>query len=156
MKRKWTTCFGRSHAGGLTLVEVVAAVAVLGVILVGVVLAKSRHTRQVAMAGRQQVAVRAADALIADWWKRPEGVPVGEWGVLEDEPSLAWETRVVPNARIERLGARVVRVELRDARPQKRRTEEKTGDGEVRGPLVTVDLVLPDPDRTASEEDGRE
>ncbi len=133
-----------------------AAVAILGVILVGVVLAKSRHTHQVALAERQQMAVRAADALLAEWWKSVDGVPVGKWGVLEDEPSLVWETRVVPNAAIGRLGARVVRVELCDAQPQDARTGKNSGDGEVREPLVTVDLVLPDPDRAASEEDGRE
>ncbi|MFO8014769.1 MAG: type II secretion system protein [Phycisphaerae bacterium] len=148
MKRKSTICFRRSPAAGLTLVEVVAAVAILGVILVGVVLAKSRHTHQMALAERQQVAVRAADALLAEWWKSVDGVPVGKWGVLEDEPSLVWETRVVANAAIARLGARVIRVEIR--------AEEETRDGKSDEPLVAVDLVLPNPDRKASEEDGRE
>ena len=156
MRRKSTTCFRRSPATGLTLVEVVAAVAILGVILVGVVLAKSRLTRQVALAERQQVAVRAADALLAEWWKSVDGVPVGEGGVVEDAPSLVWETRVVPNGPVDRLGARVVRIEIRDVQPRKTRAERETDDPKADEPLVAVDLVLPDPDRKASEEDGHE
>jgi prepilin-type N-terminal cleavage/methylation domain-containing protein len=40
--------------GGLTLIEVVAAIAILGAILVGIVLAKARHTHQLALA-RQRI-----------------------------------------------------------------------------------------------------
>ena len=146
MTTKWTTCSRRLRRDGLTLLEVVAGIAILGTILVVVVLSKSRHTRQLALTQRRNVAVRAADELIAGWWTRCEGVPVGERGAVEADASLAWETRVVPNDAIEKLGARVVRVELRESEPDRWAADDGTGD-----PLVAVDLVLPDPGREAAD-----
>ncbi len=136
MKTKSTACLRRSRRAGHTLIEVLAAIAILGTILVGVVLAKSRHTRQIERTQRQNAAVRAADELIAGWWASSRGVPVGDSGVTASDASLAWKTHVVANREIEDLGARVVRVEIRIV------------DGkQEREPLVTVDLVLSDPDR---------
>jgi len=134
MRTNWTNCSRRS---GLTLLEVLAAVAILGTILVGVVMAKSRHTRQLAATGRLDAAVRAADELIAAWWASPNGVPVDQSGELGTEGSLTWRTRVVANKEIEALGARVVRVEVR---PRAIAAWEATDRS-----AVEVDLVLPDP-----------
>lgn len=127
-----------SPRSGLTLLEVLAAVAILGTILVGVVMAKSRHTRQMAATGRQDAAVRAADELIAAWWASPRGVPIGESGGCGADGSLRWQTGVVANKEIEAMGARVVRVEVRSS--------SASVDGQAR-PGVAVDLVLPDPNR---------
>jgi hypothetical protein len=127
----------------------VAAVAILGTVLVGIVLAKARHTRQLARAQRLSAAVRAADELIAAWWTSPAGVPVGAWGVAGTDGSLAWETRQVPNGPIERLGARVVRVEVREAAPRAPGSPAVAqGDSPRRAdePLVAVELVLPSPE----------
>ena len=118
---------------GLTLIEVVAAVAILGTILVGVVLARSRHTHQLALAGRQRQVVRVADELIAGWWAG-SGVPINASGKIPGHDSLFWKTRETSNRAINKLGARVVRVELREAR------ESRSADA-----LVRVDLVLPKP-----------
>jgi hypothetical protein len=134
----------------------VAAVAILGVILVGVVLAKSRHTHQVALAERKHAAVRAADALLAEWWKSVDGVPVGKAGAVESDASLAWETRVVRNPPVERLGARVVRVEIHETAVRRSGDDEMPEAGEVPDPLVAVDLVLPEPGDETPEEAGRE
>ena len=144
--RPLKTCSVRSRRAGLTLIEVVAAIAILGVVLVGIVLAKSRHTRQLAVAQRKQEAVRAADALLTRWWTRPEGVPVDAEGVLEDDPTLRWQTRLVNNKPIDELGARVVRVELHVANPQQSPLEPKDHK------LVTVDLVLPVPEEDNQRE----
>jgi hypothetical protein len=138
MVRTYTTSSGRARHGGLTLVEVVAGIAILGSVLVGVVLAKSRHTRQLALAQRRQAAVRAADSLINEWWTGSEGIPVNESGAVPSAPSLVWETRIVDNRDVERLGARVVRVELRES-------ESSTYREDADRPLVTVELVLPMP-----------
>jgi len=108
-------------------------------VLVGIVLAKSRHTRQLAVAERKHEAVRVADALISQWWTRPEGVPINEQGIVDNHPSLRWETRLVQNRPIDELGARVLRVELHVANP-----DESPLDPDDHK-LVTVDLVLPMP-----------
>jgi Tfp pilus assembly protein PilV len=122
---------------GLTLLEVVAAIAILGTVLVGLVLAKARHVRQLAEARRLSAAVRAADSLLADWWTRPEGVPDNESGPVGTDGSLVYATREVPSAAVERLTCRVVRVEIRQAATQVPGAE--TPDE----PLVAVELVLP-------------
>ena len=129
---------------GLTLIEVVAAVAILGTILVGVVLAKSRHTHQLALAERKMAAVRAADELIAGWWTG-SGVPIGGSGMVEGYEALFWQTRVVPNEAVGKLGASVLRVELFES------GASEAARGNADDTLVTVDLVLPAPSGKLNE-----
>lgn len=130
----------------MTLIEVVAAIAILGTVLVGVVIAKSRHTRQIARAQRTHAAVRAADDLIASWWLSAEGVPIGAHGVIEADHTLAWRTRLIDNAAVLRLGAQVVRVEVRDAATSPAAQESADMHAlEADKPLVVVELLLPDP-----------
>lgn len=140
----------RSRARGLTLIEVVAAIAILGTLLVGVVLAKSRHTRQAALAQNKMQAVVLTDELIAGWWDRPEGVPASDSGVLSEEDGLRWQTQVVNNPEIASLGARVVRVAVREnPRLISRNREDEE-------PVLIVDLVVPDPEVEAREEEERQ
>jgi len=138
MKTNWTTCSPCSRRAGLTLIEVVAAIAILGSLLVGIVLAKSRHTRQIALSQRTDAAVRAADQLIAGWWADPLGIPIDKSGRLDAEPTLTWRTRVVENRPINQLAAQVVRVEIYEAAAGETATT-------AADPLVTVELVLPMP-----------
>ena len=149
-------CSRRWSRDGLTLIEVVAAIAILGTILVGVVMSKSRHTRQLALAGRQMKAVRAADELISAWWAADRSVPINESGVANEDESLVWDTRVVENDPVGKLGARVVRVAIRPSRHM------GPGPGGGEDALVTVDLVLPHrpagprcPTRSAGHDPGR-
>ncbi len=137
MNRKYKTCWSGWKRAGLSLVEVVAAIVILGTILVGVVLAKARHTRQLALAQQQQTAVRAADELLSGWWVSREGVPTEGRGQLATQPGMVWETRLVENGEVQRLGARVVRLEVRLAEGL-----ERAGAEDV---LVKVDLAQPDP-----------
>ena len=122
-----------------------AAIAILGVILVGVMLAKARHTHQLEMARQRCAAVDVADELIAGWWTSPEGVPVGKNGTVEGHTSLTWTIAEVDNAPMQALGARVMRVTLRPAR------HADAADALNVEPLVVVDLVLPADHDTQSE-----
>lgn len=176
----------RSHyPRGLTLIEVVAAIAILGTVLVGITLSQSRHTRQLAAAKQQSAAAHAADELIADWWTTDAGVPLEASGVFEtDGRRYAWETRLRDNPQLARRGARVVRVTVGPVAHQS--GGESSGlsgglsggesggqSGWLSGGAVSevpeahrlhVDLVLPDPEwqpRTArrnaiGEEDNAE
>lgn len=152
MQTRSRTCSTCSRARGLTLIEVVAALAILGTLLVGIVLAKSRHTHQLVRAQAQTRAVVAADELITGWWTSLDGVPIDEQGELPGDRPLRWQTRLVDNDEIAALGARVVRVELFDIADA---TARGKGDGD---PLVSVDLVVRDPEvedrekRKAAEE----
>ena len=105
MKRKQsTTCCAGRRTHGLTLIEVVAAIAILGTLLVGVVLAKSRHTRQLQLARAQTYAIEATDALITDWWTNADGPPIDQRGAVPGEEGLVWRTRLVHNLPIQSLG----------------------------------------------------
>jgi prepilin-type N-terminal cleavage/methylation domain-containing protein len=139
MARTSTICSRRSRQAGLTLVEVLAAVVILGTILVGVVVAKARHTRQLAVAREQTAAVHAVDGLIARWWADTGSVPVGASGTLGQDASITWQTFLVANPQIAALGARVVRVEVH-------------GDAAAGKPLFVVDLVVPAPEDTEGAE----
>jgi prepilin-type N-terminal cleavage/methylation domain-containing protein len=142
MKTQSTICSRCWRPAGLTLIEVVAAITILGTILAGVVLAKSRHTRQLSLTQRRNVAVRAAGDLITGWWTSPSGVPTDSSGAVQADPSLVWQTRQVENDQMHRLGAVVVRVEIHDANSVGPRPPTKK-------PLVAVELVLADPAQQA-------
>ena len=113
-----------------------AAIAILGTLLVGIVLAKSRLTGQVARTRQVERAVRLTDALISRWWADPDrGVPVGASGTFGPEGSLTWRTERVANRPIDELGAQVVRVSVRQA-------DTPAGSDASAEPLLAVDLVL--------------
>lgn len=120
----------------MTLLEVVAAIAILGGLLVGLVLARARHLRQASAASELADAVRLADDLIASWWASPQGVPIGMTGALGGDGRWTWRTQAVSNREIETLGARVVRLEVRGRRAPAGRMAEAGG-------MFVVDLVLP-------------
>jgi len=139
--KPWTTSSPR-WTPGLTLIEVVAALAILGTILVGIVLAQSRHAEQRVTAARKQVAVRAAERMLDTWWTDPAGVPHDGAGVVEGHPDLRWRIRLVAHDQIEALGGQVVRFTIRDTRIAAE-NESGWGDDAQSATLVTVDLALP-------------
>ena len=130
----------RSRPAAFTLIEIAAALAILGTLLVGILLAKASHTRQLARAERKAGAVQAADRLIREWWHSAEGVPRNASGRVPDpradrSGSFRWRTRVVERSGLRGLPARAVRITLSSA-----------GEGPPdEDPLVAVTLVLPPP-----------
>ena len=128
----------------------VAAIAILGTVLAGIVLAKSKHTRQLSLSMRKAEAVLLADALIATWWSGEEGVPVGATGPIEGSETMTWRTQTVPSPSLDGRGARVVRVTITEQPlpvPGAREGDEV---------LVTVDLVVENPEFDAVRRAERE
>jgi len=113
---------------GLTLIEVVAALALMATLLVAVLTIKAGLARRRAAADRQLRAVAAADGLLTAWWADPPSFPVGRSGPVPTDPALAWSTRVLPNPPAARLGGRVVRLDIRDP-----------------AVVLSVDVLLPPP-----------
>jgi len=130
MHRKPRT-FSPPSAAGTTLVEVVAGLALLGSLLVGLLMAKARFTRQAAVADRRMQAIAAADSILSAWHRDPKKLVRNGAGTMSDDPSLAWRSQIVANPPIEDLGGQVVRLEMIDRR-----------DG---GVLVGVDYVAEPP-----------
>lgn len=144
MNKRWTTCSTGCRAAGLTLIEVVAAIAILGAILSGIVLAQSRHLRQIAATQRTDRAIAAADAMLQRWWADPETLPIGQRGRV-DGAELRWVTRELANPPIESLEARVIRVAFY---PTDADASGGAGSGE---PMFVVDLLMPQAERDADE-----
>ncbi|MFZ5828657.1 MAG: hypothetical protein ACOY3P_01145 [Planctomycetota bacterium] len=119
-------------SGGLTLVEVVAALVLSGSLLAACAVAFAAHHRQMALAERRLNAVQTADAMLALWYRDPEGVPQMAEGAVAGEPALYWRTRPIALSVIEGATTEVVRFELFG---RTRSAETET--------LVRVDLLTP-------------
>src|SRR3954469_13058968 len=87
----------RASRRGLTLVEVVAGLALLATLLVAVLGTKARVTRQWAHANRRLEAIAAADKLLAAWWATPATFPRKSSGNVAGDAGLSWRTTPVGN-----------------------------------------------------------
>lgn len=118
---------------GVTLIEVLAAMALLGSLAVAMVLSRGRLVDQHQLAQQKMDAVNVADALLAQWWTGdPAAFPVGETGDIDSHPDWAWQTREIPNLALRPFAARVVQLRIVDASAPGEPVE-----------LTSVDLVLP-------------
>src|SRR5215210_5494241 len=127
-RRKSSPCCRGPGRRGMTLIEVLAGLALLAGLLVGVLAVKSRCARQWTHANRRLAAVAAADALLSAWWQEPASFPRSGAGTVEGNAGLAWRTRVVPNAQVNALGATTVRLEVSGA----------AGSPDGNGPLASI------------------
>ncbi len=132
------------HPNGFTLIEVIAGLAILGSLLAATVLARVAYTRQWVKANQKLEAVAAADALLAQWWRAPEGLPVSGAGDVPGWEKLTWRTHELPDDAAASIGGRVVRLEILPLGGHQT--------AETESPWATVDVVLP----TAASENERE
>ena len=77
----------------MTLIEVLASLAILSTVLVGLIMAKARHSRQSTEASERIEACHLADQLLQLWWTGPDGVPTNSSGPIEGKPDWQWQTR---------------------------------------------------------------
>ena len=136
-----------TEPSGLTLIEVMVGLAILGTLLASLVVARARYLRQWAWAGRKADAVQAADQLLTRWWSNPEKFPHHGEGLLP-KARLRWKTYEIGNPAASDLEARVVRLEIFE------KVEVTSEMAESKGksmPLVHVDVVL-DPTKPSSSE----
>jgi prepilin-type N-terminal cleavage/methylation domain-containing protein len=132
---------------GLTLVEVVAALVILGILLALIVKASTQSSRQLALAERRLYAAREADRLIAGWFSASAPLQPGLSGQIAGTPALYWETVDRDGGRQPRLGTRVV--QLRMFTVASTAAPGPVPDRRDGVPLVTVDLmasVMPPPE----------
>ena len=79
---------------GMTLIEVVAGIALLGTILTTTVLAQARLLRQHQRALVTLQAVEAVDRLLTQWSVAGDEIPVEASGVLLSSPVVSWRTHL--------------------------------------------------------------
>ena len=105
-------CSGRNE--GLTLIEVSASLALLGTLLTSLIIAHGKHQRQLRLAEKRLIALDAADHLLRSWQANLEPVRHGMSGVIPGRPPLRWHVRGIVVEGAERIGAQVLRLELRE------------------------------------------
>ena len=94
----------------MTLVEVIAALVILGTILAALAMARGRFARQWAEADRKLTATKALDSLIVGWTEGiGAAVPINQQGRVPKMQSGLWRTRVLRNTDAAKLDAVVVR-----------------------------------------------
>ena len=118
----------------MTLIEVLAGLAILSTVLVAILIAKGRYTRQHARAARLTEVVAATDQLLSEQWT-DQGIAPGESGPLPGLPDYEWRTfmhaAVLP--RELENHARLVRLEV--TRADTNNTNNT--------PILTLDLLTP-------------
>lgn len=122
---------------GLTLVEVAAAMALLGTLLVSVLLAHAKLRGQETRAGQFLEAQRLADKLLATWWENLDEFPREDQGDVPGAAAWSWRTRRVPSPEAKAIEAEIVAVELFCARDDHDTTSV------TRKPAVRVEVLLP-------------
>lgn len=119
---------------GLTLIEVVAGLALMGTLLVAMLSAKSRFSRQHHYAQRVLIAVDALDRLLIERWPELGAIEAIEQGDIEGRPDMVWRASVIDGQQTEQWHCRVIRIEVLEA-VHELRTE----------PLASVELLAQDP-----------
>ena len=97
---------------GLTLVEVVASIALLGTMLTIIILAQGRHQRQIQRARTRIKACEAAEKLLTQWYVQNEDIPIDHTGQVSGDATFDWRTRTVDSHDVERIGATIVELSI--------------------------------------------
>ena len=117
----------RNH--GVTLIEVLAGLVILGTLVAAVAMARGRAMRQYGDAELRLSAAHAADAMLAKWLDGPpQAVPIRGGGALPGASGCQWRTTPLLDPQAEQLGAVVVRFEAFSP---------------AAGSLVRVDFLVP-------------
>lgn len=130
------------HRRAVTLVEVVAALAILATVVATMLAARARHTRQYVAAGRAIEAVQVLDVLVADWWRQPGSIPVSGDGNIDSHPDLTWRAQTLGPAPAGLDEMRVVRLSILGSSGPSRREPAV---------LASVDLLLRDDEIKGTE-----
>lgn len=115
-----------------TLIEVLAASALLATLLVGVIVQQSRSLRQARSAQTRLAAIRLADKLLDQWWAAPGSAPLDGRGTFDEEPHLIWVLEPVDASPIEGLALQKARL-----------TIVATGGSDNGGPVASTEILLP-------------
>lgn len=83
---------GSFASKGLTLIEVVASIALLGTLLVMLLQTHSKHVNQVTRSHQKSLAVERADQLMATWFSADEPFPRNGVGGFVGSPNMFWTT----------------------------------------------------------------
>lgn len=104
--------------GAFTLVEVVAGIALLAVLLVGVVQSIAAHKRTLARAADRIEAAAVADRLLGSLSGRGGLYPTNARGLVPTHPDWAWSLTRTGTQMLEGFPVDTLRLEIVDTTPQ--------------------------------------
>ncbi|MFA6135166.1 MAG: type II secretion system protein [Phycisphaerae bacterium] len=96
----------------MTLVEVLAGSALLGILLVAIVVANARLTAQTRRAADHVEAAEAAEGLLQYLWMDRDAFPRTGGGDVPGHPGWSWRAMRIDNADVATLGGEAVSVEV--------------------------------------------
>lgn len=143
---------------GVTLIEVLAALALLGSLAVAMLLSRGRLIEQHHRARQKLEAVQAADALLATWWADASHgsdgpIPINQRGRLESHPGWVWETVAIDCPELNTYQAGIIRLRILAPAPGNHSGSHEASKGEASGggtsggeglvQLTAIDLVVP-------------
>ena len=106
-------CFDSRHRSGITLIEVVASLMLMSSLLVGILLAFSRHQRQLDLVADRHRANTAINLLMYEWFDSDADFPVGDSGICPGDPGLMWTSVAVGQVQLtDELIAAKIRVNV--------------------------------------------
>jgi len=116
----------------MTLIEVMAGLAIMGTVLGALLVAAARLRIQSARAELRLEACGTADRLLDRWWPQKDRLPREDTGTVRAAgKTWRWRTHPVANGAAEQMGAQVVAVEVYPA------------DRQGEGPMAHVEVLLP-------------
>jgi len=117
---------------GLTLIEVMASLALLSTLLVGMLLAFKKNATQIRAGLAVREVLTSVDALVLSWAQQGVYPPVQATGALPGRDGFIWRTRVISREWEATLHLDIIALEVRAV-------EAPTS----AAPLITLELPVP-------------
>jgi type II secretory pathway pseudopilin PulG len=121
----------------MTLIEVLAALAILGFVLVSIVTCRARYVHQFSLARAKLDAIAAIDQLFAQARQKQGPFDISATGAIPGHPEWMLRRKVLVDDPDGLEGFQVVRLSVQPI--------EQSGHD-----IVAIDLVVPEPRRTTS------
>lgn len=119
-----------NRPSGFTLLEVIVALALMGSVLAGSLLAFSKHRKQLSMAQKRIEATMIADRLLQELAVQQGGVPINQRGPVIGKDDWYWQTTPAGTTSLATAEMRLVRFQILEVGLQPTQ-------------LVSVEFVLP-------------
>ena len=102
----------RQRSAGVTLVEVVVAVAIIGTLVAMSLGAQSRLVHQWKEADMRTQGAAIADEMLTDWWQSTGKVPQNAGGPVRTRAGWTWRTTPLVNDALAHEQLRIVRLSV--------------------------------------------
>lgn len=102
------TCSTKCRARGLSLIEVMLGMAILGLFLTSIFIAQARLIRQSVIAKNKANVITAVDALLASWTLDWQNLPAEDTGTFPGHDQWQWQTHLADDPQWAELGLQKV------------------------------------------------